>query len=108
MPKADLNFVEWHHQAPVLITGGKDLVVWLINALNGKVLASFFGHEDEVLSAKFSIEDKGKHIVSCSSDRTIRVWSPMTQDCVTKIKSHGYGSEKHFHEKSILCFALHP
>ena len=62
----------------MLITGGKDLMVWLVNALNGKVLASFIGHEEEVLNAKFSIEDKGKHIVSVSADKTIRVWSPLT------------------------------
>ena len=108
IPNEDLNFVEWHHLAPVLITGGKDLVVWLVNALTGKVMANFIGHEEEVFSAKFTIADKGKHIVSISADKSIRVWSPMTQECVTKIKSFGYRSQKMFHERSILCFALHP
>jgi len=88
-------------------------MVWLINALNGKILANFIGHEEEVISAKFSIEDKGKHIISASADKTIRVWSPMTQSLVTVIKSYGqhvksHGGKKMFHEKPILCFALHP
>ena len=108
VPQEDLNFVEWHHQAPVLITGGKDFMVWLVNALNGKILASLIGHEEEVLSARFTLEDKGKHIVSISSDKTVRVWSPLSQECVTKIKSFGTASRKLFHEKPIFCLALHP
>lgn len=62
----------------MLITGGKDFMVWLVNALNGKILASLIGHEEEVLSARFTLEDKGKHIVSISSDKTVRVWSPLS------------------------------
>ena len=74
-------------------------MVWLVNALNGKILANFIGHEDEVLTAKFTLEDKGKHIVSVSADKTIRTWSPLSQEMVTKIKSFGLGSKKLFHEK---------
>ena len=38
------------------MTGGKDLMIWLINAVNGKVMASFAGHEDEVNCAYFTLE----------------------------------------------------
>jgi len=68
VPVEDLNFVEWHQTAPLLLTGGKDYMVWMINAVNGKVMANFMGHEEEVISAKFSLSDGGKQIISCSSD----------------------------------------
>ena len=64
----DIFFVEWHPSAPLLLTGGKDYMVWLINAINGKIMASFAGHEDEVNCAYFTKDDKGKHIVSTSTD----------------------------------------
>ena len=98
IPQEDLNFIEWHHQAPVLMTGGKDYMIWLVNALNGKVMANLIGHEEEVLRAQFTIEDKGKHIVSSSADKTIRVWSPLQQECVMTLRSFGEGSRKQFHE----------
>ena len=78
----DLFFVEWHSSAPLLMTGGKDLMIWLINAVNGKVMASFAGHEDEVNCAYFTLEDKNKHIISASADKTIRVWSPLQAGCL--------------------------
>lgn len=108
IPQEDLNFVEWHSQAPVLMTGGKDYMIWLVNAVNGKIMANMIGHEDEVVNATFTIEDRGKHIVSCSIDKSIRVWSPLTSECVITLKSFGSGSKKEFHESQILCFALHP
>ena len=82
IPQEDLNFVEWHSQAPVLLTGGKDFMIWLVNALNGKIMANLIGHEEEVLKACFTLDDKGKHIVSISADKTARVWSPLQQECV--------------------------
>ena len=103
-----MNFVEWHHSAPVLITGGKDYMIWLVNALNGKIMANLIGHEEEVLRAQFSTEDLGKHIVSSSADKSIRVWSPLTSECVMTLRSFGKGSSKPFHDSQILCFALHP
>ena len=77
IPQEDLNFVEWHHTAPILITGGKDYMIWLVNAVNGKIMANFIGHQDEVLKGQFTLEDRGKHIVSSSADKSIKVWSPL-------------------------------
>ena len=86
VPQEDLNFVEWHQTAPLLLTGGKDLMVWLVNAVNGKVMANFIGHEDEVVMAKFTQADGGKQIVSCSVDGSIRVWSPLQGECLKVIR----------------------
>ena len=90
------------------MTGGKDYMIWIVNALNGKIMANLIGHEEEVLRAQFTIEDKGKHVVSSSADKSIRVWSPLQQECVMTLRSFGSGSRKEFHESQILCFALHP
>ena len=30
-PSEDLNFLEWHPKGNVLITGGKDKLVWMFN-----------------------------------------------------------------------------
>ena len=108
IPQEDLNFVEWHHTAPILITGGKDYMIWLVNAVNGKTMANFIGHQDEVLKGQFSLEDRGKHIVSSSADKSIKVWSPLQQECLITLKSFGVGTRGEFHESQILCFALHP
>lgn len=83
-------------------------MIWLINAVSGKVMANMVGHEEEVLYAEFTKHDKGKHIVSCSSDKTLRVWSPMKNECLATLRDHSSGGKNEFHKESILCFALHP
>ena len=78
-PTEDLSFVEWHPKGNVILTGGKDYMVWMFNGQNGEFLACLTGHEDEVLMGKFTVNDNGKHVVSSSSDKSIRLWSPMKQ-----------------------------
>jgi len=90
------------------MTGGKDFMIWIVNAVNGKIMANLIGHEEEVLRSKFTLEDRGKHIVSSSADKSLRVWSPLNQECVMTLRSFGQGSRKEFHKSQILCFALHP
>ena len=51
IPVEDMLFVEWHPSGPVLITGGKDYMIWLVNAVKGKIMQQFVGHEGEVVSA---------------------------------------------------------
>ena len=34
-PSEDMNFLEWHPKGNVLITGGKDFLIWLLNGQNG-------------------------------------------------------------------------
>ena len=45
------------------------------------------GHSNWVLSAQFSPD--GQNIVSASSDRTVRVWSAATGECVQTLAGHG-------------------
>lgn len=49
--------------------------------------------------------DNGKHIVTSSEDKTIRVWAPMKNQCLQVLKDTT-GSGK-FHNSAINCFALH-
>lgn len=60
VPNEDLNFVEWHQAAPLLLTGGKDFCVWMVNAVQNKIMANFIGHEEEVIKAQFTKHDGGK------------------------------------------------
>ena len=62
-------------------------MIWLINGQNGKVMSNLIGHEEEVLYAEFTKHDKNKHIVSCSADKTIRVWSPLSGECIVTMRS---------------------
>ena len=76
-PTEDLNFLEWHPKGNVFITGGKDLLIWMFNGVNGQFLGCLTGHEQEVVKAQFTLNDSGKHVVSCSVDLSIRLWAPL-------------------------------
>lgn len=56
-PNEDLNFLEWHPKGNVLITGGKDYLVWMFNGANGQFMNCLQGHQGEVYSAQFSLND---------------------------------------------------
>jgi len=81
-PTDDLNFMEWHPKGNVIITGGKDKLIWMFNAQNGQFMNCLQGHTADVQCAQFTINDGGKHIVSSSADKTIRFWSPMKNTCL--------------------------
>ena len=81
-------------------------MIWMVNALSGKVVRNYIGHEEKVIFARFSLFDGGKQILSCSSDQSVRLWAPNTSECLVKIKNSGGKSA--YHNEVILCFALHP
>ena len=60
IPQEDMNFLEWHPSAPLFLVGGNDYMIWMVNALSGKVVRNFIGHEEKVIFARFSIFDSGK------------------------------------------------
>lgn len=78
----------------------------MVNAGNGKVMQSFIGHEADVTMAQFTKADGGKQIVSCSADKTIRLWAPAKGECLMTTRNGG--AKLPYHEDEITCFALHP
>ena len=102
----DINFVEWHPKGNVILCGGKDYMLWVMNGATGDLLASLSGHEAEVLCGKFTHLNGGKLIVSSSSDKTIRVWSPLKQECLNVIKKTN--QNQNFHDSDIHILELHP
>ena len=57
IPQEDMSFVDWHPKAPLILTGGKDYMVWLVNAVTGKIMASLAGHDMDITFAMFSLHD---------------------------------------------------
>jgi WD40 repeat protein len=74
--KTDINFIRWHPKANLIMVGGTDNMIWLLNGANGKFIDCLSGHKNEVLEAKFSVCDGGKFIISSSADKSIKVWKP--------------------------------
>ena len=106
IPVEDMLFVEWHPTAPVLMTGGKDYMIWVVNAVKGKIMQQFMGHEGDVVGAQFTKEDGGKQIVSVSTDKTVKLWNPVQGTCIQTIRN-GDGKIP-YHTDEIQCFDLHP
>lgn len=99
VPIEDMLFIEWHPTAPVFLTGGKDFMIWMVNAGNGKVMNTFIGHEGDVNMAQFTLVDGGKQIISCSSDRTVRLWNP-TKGEIIQVTKNGTAKVP-YHEDEI-------
>ena len=72
--ETDLNFIAWHPKGNAVALGGKDKNIWVMNGVNGEYVACLSAHKEDVTCALFSLHDGGKSIVSCSHDKTVRVW----------------------------------
>lgn len=79
-------------------------MLWIMNGATGDFLASLAGHEDEILCAKFTQSNGGKQIVSSGADCSIRVWSPIKQECLKVIKA---SKMMQFHDVGINVLELH-
>jgi hypothetical protein len=60
IPQEDLFFAEWHPKAPVILAGGVDTGIYLVNAVNGNLMGSFYGHTKDILAAEFTKHDSAK------------------------------------------------
>jgi katanin p80 WD40 repeat-containing subunit B1 len=74
VPQEDLFFVEWHPKAPLIMCGGVDQAIYLVNAVNGALMGTFYGHTKDILAAEFTVHDKAKQVISVSADMTVRRW----------------------------------
>lgn len=63
-----------------ILTGANDKSIKMWNVSQRQFLNSFLGHNNWVRSVKFS--EDGEFIISCSDDKTVRVWDTRTMECV--------------------------
>jgi hypothetical protein len=42
---------------PLILTGGKDYMVWLVNAVTGKIMANLAGHDSDVTFEQHKLSD---------------------------------------------------
>lgn len=85
------------HSAPVvsvayspdgkhIVSGARDNIIRLWNAVTGEPEAELTGHSSWVTSVAFSPD--GAHIASASGDRTICSWNPETGEFESQLKVH--------------------
>ncbi|KAJ3175999.1 hypothetical protein HK101_010526 [Irineochytrium annulatum] len=71
------------------LTGGYDCLIRIhdIRASNGHIcLSQYVGHKSIVTDVKFTRDDA--HIVSCSFDRTIKIWNSQSSACERTLQGH--------------------
>ena len=61
-------------------------MVWLVNAVSGKIMANLAGHDKDITNAVFSLHDQNKHIVSSSADCTLKIWKPLSNECIMTVR----------------------
>jgi len=67
-----INCLSVSHDGKMILTGGSDNKIRLLNSNTGDVIREIEGHSSEVTSIKFSPDDL--QIASGSSDHTVRLW----------------------------------
>ncbi len=79
-----------------IAAGCGDGVVLVWNAATGEVVATLLGHENTVNSVRFLSDAK---LVSCSSDRTLRIWDVDKAACLEVLRGH---------DARVTCLAVSP
>jgi WD40 repeat protein len=69
-----------------LAAGGSDGIVRIYRVADGKLLASLEGHEDAVLSVRFSPDDR--LLLTSGYDHTARLWDVAVQKELQKLQGH--------------------
>lgn len=70
-PEEEITWIETHNKANFLLTSSIDGSVWMWNLNNGKVISTFYGHQEAVNKASFT---PNKRIASISDDCSLKVW----------------------------------
>ena len=81
----------------MLVSGGRDNMVKLWNALTGSLLHCFDGHANWVRDV--IIHPTGNYIISCSDDKTIRVFDVANKRCLRVLEQ--------LHKGFISSLAMH-
>jgi WD40 repeat protein len=85
--------VVWHPSKPVLITGGKDAFIRCHSITDGfKQVLAFAAHQSAIYDIVF--HPGANCFVSCSRDKSIKWWNPLTFDPMRKL-SFAEGGHKH-------------
>ena len=63
-----------------VLTASDDLTAKVWNASSGECMQTFQGHEGQVCSAVFSMDDTS--VLTASCDNTAKLWSVSTGECI--------------------------
>ncbi len=79
----------WLPDGKSIVAGGDDSLVWIWNAVTGKVQHTYLGHTDWVITLACSPD--GRYIASGSNDQTVQVWEVATGRQVVIYRGHSSG-----------------
>ena len=85
--EADLWCIALSHDGSRVVIGCIDGSVWVWNRLTNKKECQTGGHSRRVRSVAFSYD--GRHVVSASPDKTVRIWDCHTGNEVSKYQHSG-------------------
>jgi WD40 repeat protein/serine/threonine protein kinase len=83
-----VHAVAYDSKGQRLAAGGSDGAVRVYRVADGQLLATLAGHEDAVLSVRFSPDDR--QLLSSGYDHTARVWDLATARQVQKLEGHNW------------------
>ena len=85
--------VAWHPSKPVLVSGGKDAFIRCHSIGDEfRQILSFAAHQSTIYDIVY--HDYASCFVSCSRDKTIKWWDPLTFDPLHRV-GHAEGGHKH-------------
>jgi WD repeat-containing protein 61 len=85
--------VAWHPSKPVLVSGGKDAFIRCHSIGDEfRQILSFAAHQSTIYDIVY--HDNVSCFVSCSRDKTVKWWDPLTFDPLHRV-GHAEGGHKH-------------
>jgi WD40 repeat protein len=86
----DVKRIVWHPQYPILVSCSYDDTVKFFHKEDGDWICfqTLSAHKSTVWSADFSAS--GQYLVTCSDDKTVRVWKNHAHDKLPKVEEHSW------------------